>query len=163
MAIIFVPDPGDVLMCDFSTGFKPPEMVKVRRVVVLSPRNRARIPGTYIVVPISKTTPAPPEGCHCEFKPRSYDFFDPVESVWAKADMVVSVAAHRLDRVRLNGRYMRVQIRKADLQRVKTSILHALGMEAWREVEDSAKTVMEAKPLKISEIKMSLDSVGAKE
>src|ERR1035437_6405283 len=105
MPITFVPSPGDVLMCDFSTGFMPPEMVKVRRVVVLSPRNRVRIPGTYIVVPISKTTPSPPEGCHCEFKARSYEFFHPVESVWAKADMVVSVAAHRLDRVRVNGAY----------------------------------------------------------
>jgi mRNA interferase MazF len=62
MPITFIPDAGDVLMCDFSTGFVPPEMVKTRRVIVLSPRNRARIPGTYIVVPISKTAPAPAEG-----------------------------------------------------------------------------------------------------
>lgn len=136
MAITFVPDAGDVLMCDFSSGFKPPEMVKVRRVVVLSPRNRARIPGTYIVVPISKTTPIPPEGCHCEFKPRSYDFFDPVESVWAKADMVVSVAAHRLDRIRVNGKYTRAQIRRSDLLRVRAAVLHALGMADWRQVND---------------------------
>jgi mRNA interferase MazF len=104
MAITFVPDAGDVLICDFD-GFKAPEMTKVRRVVVLSPRSRVTFPGTYLVVPISKTPPSRPEPHHCEFKPRSYHFFDQTESVWAKADMVCCVAAHRLDRVKINGRY----------------------------------------------------------
>src|SRR5215813_7953311 len=132
MPITFVPHPGEVLMCDFSTGFKPPEMVKVRRVVVLSPRNRARFPSTYIVVPVSKSPPCPPEGCHCEFKPRSYHFFDPVESVWAKADMVVTVAAHRLERMRINGRFMSVRVKEADVLRLRKAVLYALGMEKWR-------------------------------
>jgi mRNA interferase MazF len=142
MPITFVPHPGEVLMCDFSTGFKPPEMVKVRRVVVLSPRNRVRFPGTFIVVPISKTTPCPPEGCHCEFKPRAYEFFDRVESVWAKADMVVNVAAHRLERLRINGRFTSVRIRENDLLRVRKAVLHALGMEKWREVEEATTATM---------------------
>jgi uncharacterized protein YifN (PemK superfamily) len=154
MSITFVPHPGEVLMCDFSTGFKPPEMVKVRRVVVLSPRNRVRFPGTYIVVPVSKTTPSPPQGCHCEFKPRAYGFFDPVESVWAKADMIVSVAAHRLERLRINGRFTSVRIREGDLMRVRNAVLHALGMEKWREVEESVAPSLSAKTVKIAEIKI---------
>jgi uncharacterized protein YifN (PemK superfamily) len=158
MAITFVPDPGDVLMCDFTTGFVPPEMVKVRRVVVLSPRSRTRFPGTYIVVPISKTAPSPPEGCHCEFKPNAYEFFDPVESVWAKADMIACVAAHRLDRVRVNRRYNRVQIRKADLLRIKQAVLHALGMETWSEVEQSNTVDTVLNSLKTRNIKMPLDT-----
>ncbi len=64
MPITFVPNAGDVLMCDFTTGFQPPEMVKVRKVVVLSARSRKTMPNTYLVVPLSKTVPAPPEGCH---------------------------------------------------------------------------------------------------
>jgi len=76
MLIPFVPDAGDVLMCDFTTGFQEPEMTKVRRVVVLSPRSRVKFPSTYLVVPISKTPPVPVEGCHCEFRPNSYYFFD---------------------------------------------------------------------------------------
>ena len=158
MPITFIPDPGDVLMCDFGTGFRPPEMVKVRRVVVLSPRNRVRFPGTYIVVPISKTAPEPPEGCHCEFKPRSYDFFDPTESVWAKADMVAAVAANRLDRVRVSGRYRRTQIRKPDLLRVRPAVLHALGMENRRDVEAFSIPGDAEKPLKTGDIRFPLDS-----
>ena len=38
----FQPKPGMLLMCDFDTGFRPPEMVKVRPVVVISP-GRKRI------------------------------------------------------------------------------------------------------------------------
>jgi uncharacterized protein YifN (PemK superfamily) len=139
MAITFVPDAGDVLMCDFK-GFKAPEMTKVRLVVILSPRSRVSFPGTYIVVPISKTAPCPAEAHHCEFKPRSYHFFDPIESVWAKCDMVTSVASHRLDRVKVAGRYCRVQIRKEDLGRIRTAVLHTLGMEKRQEMEVLVKT-----------------------
>jgi uncharacterized protein YifN (PemK superfamily) len=88
MAITFVPDAGDVLMCNFE-GFCAPEMTKIRHVVVLSPRRRRTIPDTYLVVPISATQPASPEPCHCEFAPRSYHFFDEALPVWAKADMVI--------------------------------------------------------------------------
>jgi uncharacterized protein YifN (PemK superfamily) len=139
MAITFVPDAGDVLMCDFA-GFQAPEMTKVRRVIVLSPRSRVTFPGTYLVVPVSKTPPSPPELHHCEFQPRSYQFFDQVESVWAKADMVTCVASHRLDRVRINGRYSRAQIRKEDLFLIRKAVLHALGMETWQQAEVIVRT-----------------------
>jgi uncharacterized protein YifN (PemK superfamily) len=132
--ITFVPDAGDVLMCDFA-GFQPPEMTKTRRVVVMSPRSRTHFPSTYIVVPISKTTPAPAEKWHWEFRPHSYQFFDPVESVWALADMVTCVASHRLDRLRMNGRSFRAQIRKDDLQAIRKAVLAALGMSDWVQVE----------------------------
>ena len=36
MPITFHPSPGTVLICDFTTGFQPPEMVKRRHVVVVS-------------------------------------------------------------------------------------------------------------------------------
>ena len=138
MAIPFVPDAGDVLMCDF-TGFVAPEMTKIRRVIVLSPRARRNFPGTYLVVPVSKTPPQPAEAHHCEFGPGSYHFFDQIDSVWAKTDMVTCVASHRLDRVRVNGRYSRAQIRKEDLQRLREAVLHALGMETWRPAEAAIK------------------------
>lgn len=137
MPITFVPDAGDVLMCDFTTGFQPPEMVKVRKVVVLSVRSRVTIPDTYLVVPLSKTAPSPPEGCHHEFKPRSYHFLDEIESVWAKADMVTCVGKHRLDRVKLNGKYSRVCIRRDDLMAIRKAALYTMGMQNWREVEEN--------------------------
>ena len=139
MAITFVPDAGDVLMCDF-TGFVAPEMTKVRRVVVLSPRARRAFPGTYLVVPVSKTPPVPAEPHHHEFKARSYHFFDQVQSVWAKGDMVTCVGSHRLDRLMVNGRYTQCQIRKEDLQIIRKAVLHALGMETWQQAEITVKT-----------------------
>lgn len=127
MPISFVPDAGDVLMCDF-TGFAAPEMTKVRRVIVLSPRSRVIFPETYLVVPVSKTPPLSPRPHHCEFRPRTYPFFDQVESVWAKANMLTCVAARRLDRIRLNGRYGRAQITKEDLTLVRWAVLCAIGI-----------------------------------
>jgi uncharacterized protein YifN (PemK superfamily) len=141
MAIPFVPDAGDVLMCDF-TGFVAPEMTKTRRMIVLSPRARRNFPSTYLVVPISKTPPQPPEPHHCEFGPRSYHFFDPIEPVWAKADMITCVASHRLDRVMVNGRFSRAQIRREDLQRLRKAVLHALGMETWQHTEIIVKETL---------------------
>jgi len=40
LALQFSPAPGAIVICDYSTGFRPPEMVKVRPVVVISPRRR---------------------------------------------------------------------------------------------------------------------------
>lgn len=124
MAITFVPDPGDVLMCNFE-GFMPPEMTKVRPVIVLSPRSRRIVPDTYIVVPTSTTMPASVAGWHCELKRGSYACFNAAVPIWAKCDMLTCVAAHRLDRVKVAGRYNRVQIRKGDLLRVRQAVLHA--------------------------------------
>ena len=53
MAINFHPRLGQVLYCDFKTGFRPPEMVKARPVVVLS-RNHHEL---CTVVPLSGTEP----------------------------------------------------------------------------------------------------------
>ena len=128
MPITFVPDAGDVLMCDFN-GFVAPEMTKLRKVVILSPRSRISFPGTYLVVPLSKTPPVPLEPCHCEFRPRSYDFLDPVESVWAKANMMTCVATVRLDRLKLHGRFSAARIRREDLARIRLAVLHTLGMQ----------------------------------
>ena len=138
MPLIHVPNAGEVLMCDFE-GFKPPEMVKTRRVVVVSPRPRRGYPGTYIIVPISKTPPLPPSACHREFSPRSYAFLHATESVWAKADMVCCVASTRLDRMTVGSRYCHCELRKDDLEAIKRCVLHALGMRDWRQVIETPK------------------------
>ncbi len=46
---------------------------------------------------------------------------------------------NRLDRVMVNGRYTRCQIRKGDLHLVRVAVLHALGMESWKQVEVEVK------------------------
>ena len=83
----------------------------------------------------------PSDGCHCEFRPRSYDFFDPVETVWAKADMVTCVGRHRLDRVKISGRYTEARIHAKDLLRIRRSVLYALGMDNWEPAEIAVETL----------------------
>lgn len=99
MPIAFHPHPGTILICDFSTGFQPPEMVKVRPVVVLSPRRRTS--DLLTVVPLSSTAPAPRLPWHLELPSGAYP---PAHGpMWAKCDVVVTVALRRLDRVRTKG------------------------------------------------------------
>ncbi len=103
MSITFHPNPSTVLMCDFATGFQPPEMAKRRPVVVMSPRRRHRS-GLCLVVPFSTAKPDPVEAFHHMIQAGRYPFFRPNADVWAKADMLTCVAFRRLDRVLLNGR-----------------------------------------------------------
>jgi len=56
MSLEFYPDYGTVLICDFSTGFQPPEMVKKRPVVIVSPRKRYNAE-TVTIVPLSTRPP----------------------------------------------------------------------------------------------------------
>ena len=99
----FQPKPGMLLMCDFDTGFKPPEMVKVRPVVVISPgrkRSRARL---CTVVPLSSAAPKPVESFHCRINPQSLPrTLRRRRDSWAKCDMLYTVSVDRLDRVRVN-------------------------------------------------------------
>lgn len=96
MALGFHPNAGDIVICDYSTGFKPPEMVKVRPVVVISPRRRG---GQLVtVVPISSSAPSPAEPWHYLLPEGAYP---PARGpVWVKADMVATVSLVRLDRVK---------------------------------------------------------------
>lgn len=59
----FHPHPGTVLICDFTTGFQKPEMIKKRPVVVLSPRPRRKTQ-LCTVIPLSTTKPLPIESHH---------------------------------------------------------------------------------------------------
>jgi uncharacterized protein YifN (PemK superfamily) len=64
------PPLGTILICDFDAGFKVPEMVKRRPVVVISPKIESRF-GLCTVVALSATEPDPVESYHCtiEIKP----------------------------------------------------------------------------------------------
>jgi PemK-like, MazF-like toxin of type II toxin-antitoxin system len=65
MALSFVPHPGSIVICDFN-GHVQPEMVKMRRVVVVSPIRsfRNRTDATVIVVPLSEVQPLPVRPWH---------------------------------------------------------------------------------------------------
>jgi mRNA interferase MazF len=99
MALGFHANAGDIVICDYSTGFKPPEMVKVRPVVVISPRRRG---GQLVtVVPLSSAAPSPVEPWHYLLPEGAYP---PARGpVWVKADMIATIALARLDRVKMRG------------------------------------------------------------
>lgn len=126
MPITFHPRPATVLICDFTTGFLPPEMVKRRHVVVMSPRYR-RHSGLCLVAPFSTVAPVPVEPHHYEIQAGAYPFFDPAKSVWAKADMLTSVSFRRPDRVLLHGRYVSPSLNPDDFQAIRRAVLAALG------------------------------------
>jgi uncharacterized protein YifN (PemK superfamily) len=75
-------------------------MVKVRPVVVISPRRRSS--QLVTVVPISSTPPVPAEPWHYLLPPGTYS---PARGlVWVKCDMVATVGLKRLDRVKVHNR-----------------------------------------------------------
>ena len=131
MAITFHPNPGTVLICDFSTGFQPPEMVKRRHVVVVSPRRRHHS-GLCLVVPFSTVAPEPVEAFHHIIPVGAYPFFHLHKDVWAKSDMLTCVAFRRLDRVLVNGRYVAPSLRPGDFAAIQLAILAALEIRGFR-------------------------------
>lgn len=136
MAIRFAPSCGDILICDFGAGFMPPEMVKRRPVLILSPRLRGR-EGLCTVAPLSTTPPQRPVAYQCAVTlpaapPKPFSQTD----LWAKADMLATVSFSRLDLFRSarqpNGRrnYLKMALPTADLEAVRDCVIHALGLQA---------------------------------
>jgi uncharacterized protein YifN (PemK superfamily) len=126
-AINFVPAEGMMLQCDFSTGFRPPEIVKMRPVVVVSKRARNR--ETCIVVPISKTAAADPDAPVVPLLHSKYGFL--LNDSWAKCQCPNAVSWSRLyllrgpDGRRIDSR--RTVIDAMDLQSIREGVAKALG------------------------------------
>lgn len=128
------PAPGTILMCNFDQGFRQPEMIKRRAVVVVSPRISVR-PGLCTVVPLSTTTPQPEMPYHCRLRinPPLPPPFDG-DWKWVKGDMICAVGFHRLDLVRLakgpdgRRRYRRDRLNPEDMRRIRACVLAALGL-----------------------------------
>jgi uncharacterized protein YifN (PemK superfamily) len=124
VGITFWPVPGTVLMCDFTSN-KEPEMVKVRRVVVVSSGEARQI---MLVVPLSTTPPSRPRPVHVRLGGH-YAFL--AAGVWAKCDLVTHVAPYRLDRIRVGNRYLNgweSQVTNRDLMAVRYGVVHALDL-----------------------------------
>jgi mRNA interferase MazF len=134
MALQFPPTPGDVVICDFDTGFRPPEMIKRRLAVVVSPRLRHR-DGLCTVVPLSTTAPLREVPYQCKIAlpyPPPPPFSD-IEA-WAKADMLATVGFARLDLMRTGRdhtgkrKYLKMRLLPADLAAIRACMLNALGL-----------------------------------
>jgi mRNA interferase MazF len=129
------PSTGTILTCNFDEGFKQPEMVKRRPVVVISPQNTWR-PGLCTVVALSTTPPNPKRPYHCVLKiepllPPPWDSHE----VWVKGDMILAVAYHRLDFIRIGrdgsgGRrlYYQRTLTVEQINQARSCVLHSLGL-----------------------------------
>ena len=137
MVLRFAPRVGSVLLCDFSLGgFRPPEMVKRRPVVVLSPRLRHRA-GLVSVVPLSTTPPGRVVSyvVPLRLQPLPPAPFDS-PACWAKCDMVSCVSIARLDFFRTprsSARrrvYLQLKLSADQLEQVRGGVKLALGLGA---------------------------------
>ncbi|MDI3307691.1 MAG: type II toxin-antitoxin system PemK/MazF family toxin [Acetobacteraceae bacterium] len=134
MPIQFPVAPGTLLLCDYSTGFREPEMVKRRPAVVISPRLPHRN-GLCTVVPLSTTPPEQdvPYVCRLDLMVQLPEPFS-ARTVWAKADMMATVGFQRLDLFRTGRdqygkrKYLQLKLPAEDLTRVRNAVLHALGL-----------------------------------
>jgi uncharacterized protein YifN (PemK superfamily) len=128
------PETGTIVLCDFNTGFKPPEMVKRRPALVISPPMRRR-PGLCTVVPLSTKAPDPLLDHHIELlvEPRLPAPWDS-PTMWVKADMIYAAGFHRLDLIRggrdASGRrqYRIQRISDEQLKAVRACVLCGLGL-----------------------------------
>lgn len=128
------PPQGSILTANFDQGFKKPEMVKLRLVVVLSPAIKSRY-GLCTVVALSTTVPGPVMPYH---KKIHIPFDLPTRwgkrTRWVKGDMVNTVGFHRLDLLRLgkdaNGKriYQMDVLPSEDISSVRRCVLHGLGL-----------------------------------
>ncbi len=135
MPIQFPVGPGTILLCDYTMGgFRPPEMVKRRPAVVISPRLAHR-DGLCAVVPLSGSEPDRPLAYVVRLALQE-PLPDPfVQSVWwAKCDHVATVGFARLDLFRTvrdpsgRRRYLHPKLPPDQMREVRAAVLHGLGM-----------------------------------
>lgn len=127
MPINFIPDAGQILMCDFTSGFLRPEMQKVRHCVVVSPRYR-RHTGCCLIVPLSTVPPENPEPYHYLVPRNAYPCMTGNVDIWVKGDMITHAAFGRLDRPLEDGRRVRRCLNLNDFRAVKIALLNAIGL-----------------------------------
>ncbi|WP_038183092.1 type II toxin-antitoxin system PemK/MazF family toxin [Xenorhabdus bovienii] len=136
MQITIHPKLGQLLLCDFSQGFKEPEMVKSSRpVIVLS----GSIPGRNNLVTVVACSTVEPETTRnyhyklpTQSTPRSQHFMG--RDTWVKGDMVYTVGLHRLSLIFLrkdeNGKriYHTQKLGHEQMNEIRRCVLHGIGM-----------------------------------
>ena len=123
MSIRFPVAPGTVLLCDYSSGFRPPEMVKRRPPVVISPRLPHR-DGPCTVVLLSGSPPPETVAYQCPVT-----FPEPLPAPFA------TVGLNRLDlfptrRHPNTGEraFLKIRVTKGQLAAIRLAVLHALAI-----------------------------------
>lgn len=133
MTVTKHPLPGTIVRVDLSDGFRPPEMVKRRPAIILSPELAGR-PNLCSIVPLSTTAPDLVLPHHTQITlepPLPEPYGNP--TMWVKGDIVLTVAFHRL-RLLFSGwdsgqRVYDVRVLDdATLERVRQCVRCGLGL-----------------------------------
>ncbi|WP_417486828.1 type II toxin-antitoxin system PemK/MazF family toxin [Maricaulis sp.] len=143
MALLYPPALGTILLCDYSIGGAgPPEMVKRRPAVVVSPRLRHR-GGLCSLVPLSTTAPRTAVDY---VVPLTLEVAPPTpfdaRNVWAKCDMLSCASFARLDLFRCarsssgKRRYLKLRVDEQQMSNIRIGILAGLGIS--RSLEDQS-------------------------
>lgn len=128
----YKPARGEVLICDFDSGFSAPEMVKKRPVVVVSTKDsHGRLLCT--VVPFSTTAPVPVHAWHHPLPHIAIPGWKPSAVMWAKADMWTTVGFRRLNKPYLKSRsggrrYQEVMLSEADMAAISAGLRAYLAL-----------------------------------
>lgn len=131
MALKYNPRPGNILLCDFE-GFKEPEMIKKRPVIVLSIRHKL-----CVIVPLSTTEPNPIEKHHHQIPSVSLPDrgkYHTSKSTWVKGDMIYTVSYERLTPIILgrdrNGKrqYFNQRLGRDQMKTVYSCVLYGLNL-----------------------------------
>lgn len=135
MPISFPVVRSTILLCDYSIGFREPEMVKRCPVVVVSHRlpHRDRL---CTVVPLSSTPPPAPNLRYVHELRLDQPLPEPFEApvMWVKADMLATVSFARLDMCRTGRdhagkrKYLQPKVSAADMAAVERCTCAGLGI-----------------------------------
>ena len=135
MALQFHPELGTIVICDYDKGgFIPPEMIKRRLAIVISPRLRHR-DRLCTVVPLSTTPPSQVMPYHYNIKlDESFRTPHDYQGHWVKADMISTVSFDRLSLPyrgkNISGKrdYFVKIIKGDDLKSIRGCVLYALAL-----------------------------------
>ncbi len=137
MAIIFHPSPGQILFCDFSQGFKIPEMVKNKRPVVVLSGSISGRSNLVTVVPLSIVAPETPQLYHYKIPKNAMPMIGRLQEndSWLKGDMLYTVGFHRLDLIQLgkrqpNGKreYFQNKLGREQMKAIYSCVFHGLNL-----------------------------------
>lgn len=136
MPLKYPPQLGQIVICDYSTGFRKPEMVKERLAVVVSKRLPHR-DGLCTVVPLSTTPSRSGIKYQCKVE-LPFEAPTPYAGIikWAKADMLATLSYDRMG-LPYTGRnpatgkrkYLKMVLQPAELKKIRQAILFALDLD----------------------------------
>ena len=126
----FHPRAGQVLVADFK-GMVAPEIIKVRPVVVISPKLAHRS-GLVTIVPLSTTAPRQELPYVFKMSKNYTPWGEQADSSWAKCDLVMSVSLSRLSSFKIDRRkYHSPSIDADDLAGIRKAVLAGLGLDGY--------------------------------